>query len=93
MTGLAQVHGLREQHSSEEKARFDLQYLLHPSPLADLSLVVQTLWTLVTRLVDYSRLAKSHEGHASPEAGSEPPGDQVALETLHNAHRAQSGAN
>ncbi len=93
MTGLAQVHGLREEHSSEEKARFDLQYLLHPSPLADLSLVVQTLWTLVTRLVDYSRLAKSHEGHASPEAGSPPPGDQVALETLHNAHRAQSGAN
>jgi len=93
MTGLAQVHGLREQHSSEEKARFDLQYLLHPSPLADLSLVVQTLWTLVIRLVDYSRLAKSHEGHPSPEALSAPLDDQVALETLHNAHRAQSGAN
>ena len=43
MTGLAQVHGLREQHSSEEKTRFDLQYLLNPSPLADLSLLLQTI--------------------------------------------------
>ena len=60
MTGLAQVHGLREQHSSEEKSRFDLRYLLHPSPIADLSLVIQTLWTLVTRLIDVIRdLAKS----------------------------------
>lgn len=28
VTGLAQVHGLRDQHSSEEKTRFDLQYIL-----------------------------------------------------------------
>lgn len=49
LTGLAQVHGLREQHSSEEKARFDLQYLLHWSPLLDLSLLVQTVWTIGTR--------------------------------------------
>jgi len=26
VTGLAQVHGLRDQHPSEDKARFDLQY-------------------------------------------------------------------
>ncbi len=32
VTGLAQVHGLREQHSSEDKARFDLQYILNWSP-------------------------------------------------------------
>ena len=50
LTGLAQVHGLRDQHSSEDKARFDLQYLLHWSPLLDLSLLVQTLWTVGTRL-------------------------------------------
>jgi lipopolysaccharide/colanic/teichoic acid biosynthesis glycosyltransferase len=88
MTGLAQVHGLREQHSSEEKTRFDLQYLLHPSPMTDLSLVVQTLWTLVTRLVDYPLLTKTREGYSSSGAGSIPADDQVALETLHNAHRA-----
>ena len=29
LTGRAQVHGLREQHSSEEKARFDLEYIFH----------------------------------------------------------------
>lgn len=50
LTGLAQVHGLRDQHSSEDKARFDLQYLLHWSLLLDLSLLVQTLWTVGTRL-------------------------------------------
>ncbi|HZP18510.1 MAG TPA: sugar transferase, partial [Terriglobales bacterium] len=49
MTGLAQVHGLREQHSSEEKTRYDLQYVLSVSPWADLSLLLQTLWTLATR--------------------------------------------
>jgi lipopolysaccharide/colanic/teichoic acid biosynthesis glycosyltransferase len=50
LTGLAQVHGLRDQHSSEDKARFDLQYMLHWSPLLDLSLLLQTLWTVTVRL-------------------------------------------
>ena len=49
VTGLAQVHGLREQHSSEDKARFDLQYIFNWSPFLDLSLILQTMWTLVFR--------------------------------------------
>lgn len=49
VTGLAQVHGLREQHSSDDKARYDLQYILNCSPLLDLSLILQTAWTLLTR--------------------------------------------
>src|SRR5258708_2538800 len=49
VTGLAQVHGLREQHPSEEKARFDLQYIFHWSPLWDLTLILQTIWTLLFR--------------------------------------------
>jgi lipopolysaccharide/colanic/teichoic acid biosynthesis glycosyltransferase len=49
VTGLAQVHGLRDQHSSEEKARFDLQYIFRWSPLLDLSLILQTVWTVLTR--------------------------------------------
>src|SRR5258707_8352521 len=49
LTVLAQVHGLREQHSSEEKARFDLQYIFHWSLFLDFSLIVQTAWTLVVR--------------------------------------------
>jgi lipopolysaccharide/colanic/teichoic acid biosynthesis glycosyltransferase len=51
IVGLAQVHGLREQNSSEEKTRLDLQYLLNLSPLTDLSLLLQTVWTLMMRFV------------------------------------------
>lgn len=50
LTGLAQVHGLREQHASEDKARFDLQYILHWSPFLDLSLLLQTVWTVTIRV-------------------------------------------
>ena len=49
VTGLAQVHGLRDRHSSEEKTRFDLQYILHWSLFLDITLIVQTLWSLLTR--------------------------------------------
>jgi lipopolysaccharide/colanic/teichoic acid biosynthesis glycosyltransferase len=49
ITGLAQVHGLRDQHSSEEKAHFDLQYIFDWHPLLDLSLMLQTVWTLLFR--------------------------------------------
>jgi lipopolysaccharide/colanic/teichoic acid biosynthesis glycosyltransferase len=49
VTGLAQVHGLRDQHSSEEKAHFDLQYIFNWHPLLDLSLMLQTVWTLLFR--------------------------------------------
>jgi lipopolysaccharide/colanic/teichoic acid biosynthesis glycosyltransferase len=50
MTGLAQVHGLREHSSSEQKTRFDLQYVMDPHLLWDISLLLQTIWTLVMRL-------------------------------------------
>jgi lipopolysaccharide/colanic/teichoic acid biosynthesis glycosyltransferase len=49
VTGLAQVHGLRDQHSSEDKTRFDLQYIFNSSPLVDLGLILQTIWTLLSR--------------------------------------------
>jgi len=49
VTGLAQVHGLREQHPSEDKTRFDLQYIGAWSPFLDLSIIVQTVWTLLSR--------------------------------------------
>ena len=49
MTGLAQVRGLREQHSSEAKAHLDLPYLLNPSLVTDLSILLQTCFTLATR--------------------------------------------
>lgn len=49
MTGLAQVHGLREFSSSEQKTRFDLQYAVNPYLLWDISLLLQTIWTLILR--------------------------------------------
>jgi lipopolysaccharide/colanic/teichoic acid biosynthesis glycosyltransferase len=50
VTGLAQVHGLREENSSEDKAYYDLRYIQDWSLLSDLSLVVQTIWTISRRL-------------------------------------------
>jgi lipopolysaccharide/colanic/teichoic acid biosynthesis glycosyltransferase len=50
LTGLAQVYGLRDRHSSEAKARFDVQYIYDWSPFLDLSLVLETVWTLAVRL-------------------------------------------
>jgi lipopolysaccharide/colanic/teichoic acid biosynthesis glycosyltransferase len=49
VTGLAQVHGLRDQHSSEDKTNFDLQYIFNWHPLLDLSLMLQTVWTVLFR--------------------------------------------
>lgn len=91
MTGLAQVNGLRERHSSEEKARFDLQYLLRPSLLVDLSLLLQTMWTIAGRMLHYPQfgsLAKSNYKRVDNEAGLLSSG-----EVLHGAHRSQSSAD
>ena len=52
LTGLAQVCGLREHHSSDEKAHFDLQYIYHWSLFYDFSIVLQTAWTLMFRLFE-----------------------------------------
>jgi lipopolysaccharide/colanic/teichoic acid biosynthesis glycosyltransferase len=72
ITGLAQVNGLREQHSSEEKARYDLQYMVHWTPMADLVLLLQTLWTLAARL-----WASSEPRSLRPSEGG-PPGSVVS---------------
>jgi lipopolysaccharide/colanic/teichoic acid biosynthesis glycosyltransferase len=51
LTGLAQVHGLREESSSEDKAYYDLRYLQDRSLLGDLSLILQTAWTISRRVM------------------------------------------
>jgi putative colanic acid biosynthesis UDP-glucose lipid carrier transferase len=84
MTGLAQVHGLREQHSSEEKARFDLQYMLRRSSFLDLSLLLQTMWTLSGRLFRLRALSSSPDSTL----------DAVLVEgRLPGAHSTQSSAD
>lgn len=50
MTGLSQVHGLRDCSSPEQKTRLDLQYAVNPYLLCDISLLLQTVWTLLRRL-------------------------------------------
>jgi len=94
MTGLAQVHGLREQHSSEEKTRFDLQYFLRPSPWTDLSLVLQTLGTLAMRLLFVpGRTGPASESNISGQALYNVFDTHFMQESVHGAHRSQPSAD
>ena len=68
VTGLAQVNGLRENHSSEEKAHFDLQYIFHWSLFLDLSLLLQTIFTLVARLSEGDIPVAVHVGEPTGDA-------------------------
>jgi lipopolysaccharide/colanic/teichoic acid biosynthesis glycosyltransferase len=81
VTGLAQVHGLREQHPSEEKARFDLQYMLHWSPFWDLSLLLQTIWTLLFR-------GLQQQQNTLPQADMHGVPRSVATQEVPNVNRA-----
>jgi lipopolysaccharide/colanic/teichoic acid biosynthesis glycosyltransferase len=85
ITGLAQVQGLREQHSSEEKTRFDLQYLLSSSLWTDLSLLLQTVWTLTTRSANWR---DSIADMVLAGGVDDPVGPQMQAESLENAHRS-----
>jgi len=85
MTGLAQVNGLRENHSSEEKAHFDLQYIFHWSLFRDLSLLLQTICTLFARVTERDIPAAAYEG--SP-AGK----PMFRIPKVLNADRTQSSA-
>ena len=91
MTGLAQVHGLREQNSSEAKARFDLQYRLNSSLFGDLSLLLQTVWTLAMRVIRYTRLQRVP--HEILRSAKEQESQPDLTEVFSSAHRAQSSAD
>jgi lipopolysaccharide/colanic/teichoic acid biosynthesis glycosyltransferase len=86
LTGLAQVHGLREQHSSNEKARFDLEYIFHWSLFLDFSLILQTVWTLSVRLL------KPRVNGVEPIVGA-PTAIKVAIKEMLHADRSQSSAD
>lgn len=94
MTGLAQVHGLREQHSSDDKTRYDLQYMLEPSLLKDLALLVETIWTLAVRIAQL--LPRTFFRNTTTAAAQSPtlfPSRQSYPETLQHAHRTQPGSD
>jgi lipopolysaccharide/colanic/teichoic acid biosynthesis glycosyltransferase len=88
MTGLAQVHGLRDRSPSEDKTRYDLQYILHRSLFFDISLLLQTLWTLALR----SFSPKRREFRSS-QIDTEVMGSTTFGENLSHAHSSQSSAD
>jgi lipopolysaccharide/colanic/teichoic acid biosynthesis glycosyltransferase len=90
ITGLAQVHGLREAHSSEEKARFDLQYIMQSSFFFDTSLMLQTLWTLMGRLLHLYSLGSTVQKEEERISSSLDP---FSERTLPSAHSTQSSAD
>ena len=91
MTGLAQVQGLRDQNSSEEKARFDLQYILNPSAIGDIAILLQTLWTLTMRSFQYPRLVAPEPSLRTGFFDGVAP--HFLEKTLQDAHRSQSSAD
>jgi lipopolysaccharide/colanic/teichoic acid biosynthesis glycosyltransferase len=93
MTGLAQVHGLRDQNSLEEKTRFDLQYILNPSVVSDASILLQTLWILATRLFDHFRLIAREPDGKRAFSLDEVNAVHFLEENLQSAHRSQSSAD
>ena len=88
LSGLAQVCGLREQHSSEEKACFDLQYMMHASLFFDISLILQTVWTLTGRLLHLHQL-----GSLTTEENRTGATDRSFERNLPSAHSTQSSAD
>jgi lipopolysaccharide/colanic/teichoic acid biosynthesis glycosyltransferase len=81
ITGLAQVNGLREENSSEDKAYFDLRYLQDASLLTDVALIVQTIWTLL------GRFATTKKGAAPPAAAGAAAGSSNKFAELAHANR------
>jgi lipopolysaccharide/colanic/teichoic acid biosynthesis glycosyltransferase len=70
MTGLAQVHGLRDQTPLEDKTRYDLQYILRRSLFQDVSLLLQTMWTLAGRLIHLSNRTQGEREPVQSETAS-----------------------
>jgi len=88
ITGLAQVYGLRDQNSSEDKTRYDLQYILHRSLFLDVSLLLETITTLLLR-------SFQHKSGTTdlPLVSTDFPMPSAPEETVPSAHRSQSGTN
>ena len=88
ITGLAQVHGLRDESSSEDKTRYDLQYILQRSLFLDISLLLQTTWTLALRSFGHKRVRVE-----PPLVRAEVATAPMLEESLSNAHCSQSGTD
>jgi lipopolysaccharide/colanic/teichoic acid biosynthesis glycosyltransferase len=87
ITGWAQVHGLRNGDSSDEKTRYDLHYILNWSPLLDCVVLLQTGWTLLSRVQDLF-LKHRFEGYRSAKPRAESSSSREAY-----VNSAQPSAN
>jgi lipopolysaccharide/colanic/teichoic acid biosynthesis glycosyltransferase len=85
MTGLAQVHGMRESSSFEQKTRFDLEYVVNPYLLWDILLLLETVWTLLRRQT-VARTPAGMREHDSENA-------RFRVDVMSNAHRTQPSAD
>ena len=91
ITGLAQVLGLRDQNSSEDKTRYDLEYILHRSLFLDVSLLLQTVWTLALRCFQVERRkVRLSIIHSDVPVAPIPARFE---ENLSSAHSSQSGTD
>jgi len=81
LTGLAQIHGIRDANSLDERAAYDLQYMLHSSVIIEIALLIQTIWVVLGRL---GRRAAGNSGDAlaSPVHGALNK-DQTVQEQIH----------
>ena len=86
LTGLAQVHGLREENSSEEKSRFDMQYIFNWSPMSDLGVLLKTPGSLYHRVWKVDRVPANHDLEIDESFST-------YLSEIANADRAQSRSN
>ena len=93
ITGLAQVHGLRDQNSSEDKTRYDLQYILHRSLFLDVSLLLQTMSTLALRPFQLVQLRLKKQKVHLPDVRTDVHVDTTFEENLSSAHSSQSSAD
>jgi hypothetical protein len=72
--------------------------MLHPSLLKDLSLLIETIWTLTLRLIKTAprgptASAAESGGTAQAKTVSYSPGTQPFQEMLQHAHRTQSSSD
>jgi Bacterial sugar transferase len=88
------VHGLREYHSSEDKAQFDVQYIYRWSLFLDLSIFLQTIWTLAFRPFIAPPAAPAAANPPNPTNSATPSDKQrwAIREGLH-VNSTQPGSN
>jgi putative colanic acid biosynthesis UDP-glucose lipid carrier transferase len=85
ITGYAQLQGLRERDTTADKARHDIRYPLGWSPMLDLTIILQTLWIISSRVAS---------GVLSPSRSNiETQVTPVRLTEVSGAYMSKSGAD